>query len=337
VKRWVAFAALLLLLLAGGAVGGTAWWRAAVTAPGPMPMPRAVVVPRGSTEALAEALTADGIIDRPMLFRAAALVSRTQGALRAAEFAFPAHVSVADVLSILRTARPVEHKFTIAEGLTAQQIHAALAQDGALHGAVPAFAEGALLPETYTFERGTAPAAIVARAQAAMDKLLASAWSKRDANLPLGSAREALILASIVERETAQPAERAHIAAVYLNRLRRGMRLQADPTVVYGASNGAGTLDHGLTKAELARDDPYNTYRNAGLPPGPICSPGAATIEAVLSPAQSDDLYFVADGTGGHTFSRTLETHEAAVSRLRTLVPQTPHEAPRENTHARPD
>jgi UPF0755 protein len=154
-----------------------------------------------------------------------------------------------------------------------------------------------------------------------MDKALAAAWANRAANLPLGSAHEALILASIVERETAKPSERPHVAAVYLNRLRQGMRLQADPTVVYGVSNGAGVLDHGLTKAELARDDPFNTYRNAGLPPGPICSPSVASIEAVLRPAQSDDLYFVADGTGGHTFSRTLDIHEAAVSRWRALPP----------------
>ena len=160
-----------------------------------------------------------------------------------------------------------------------------------------------------------------------MDKALAAAWAGRAANLPLGSAREALVLASIVERETAKPAERPLVAAVYLNRLRQGMRLQADPTVVYAASGGLGVLDHGLTKAELAKDDPYNTYRNAGLPPGPICAPGVASLEAVLHPATSDALYFVADGTGGHTFSRTLEMHEAAV-RQRVLVPQGGHGSP---------
>jgi len=288
---------------------------------------KTVLVPRGGTDALAQALLADGVIDHPLFFRFTAWASHEQGPLRAGEFAFPAHVSLTNVLAILRTARSVEHRVTFAEGLTAQQIHVVLAHAEAMTGPVPPFVDGSVLPETYSYEYGTPVAAIVARAQAAMDKALASAWAGRAANLPLGSAREALVLASIVERETAKPAERPLVAAVYLNRLRQGMRLQADPTVVYAVSGGLGALDHGLTKAELARDDPYNTYRNAGLPPGPICAPGAASLDAVLHPAASDALYFVADGTGGHTFSRTLEMHEAA-SRLRALVPQGRHGSP---------
>ncbi len=166
---------------------------------------------------------------------------------------------------------------------------------------------------------------MVARAQAAMDKVLAKAWAGRAPNLPLASSRDALILASIVERETAKPDERAHVAAVYLNRLRLGMKLQADPTVVYLASDGAGVLDHPLTRAELSRDDPFNTYRSAGLPPAPICSPGTDSLHAVLHPADSDDLYFVADGTGGHVFSRNYAEHDSAVARLRGLLPAVPH------------
>jgi len=323
-KRWILGLALFGLLLAGGALGATAWLRAEATRPGPLETARAVVVPRGGTDALAQALASEGIIDRPLLFRAVAWASREQGPLRAAEFAFPAHVSLTQVLGILRTARPVEHRVTIAEGLTAQQIRAVLVHAEAMSGPVPAFAEGSMLPETYSYEYGAPPTAIVTRAQGAMDKALASAWAGRVANLPLGSPHEMLVLASIVERETAKPAERPRVAAVYLNRLRQGMRLQADPTVVYAASGGLGVLDHGLTKAELARDHPYNTYRNAGLPPGPICSPSVASLEAVGRPATSDELYFVADGTGGHVFSRTLETHEAA-ARQRALGPQSPH------------
>ena len=316
-----------LVVLAGGALGGAVWWRAAVTQPGPLTATKTFVVPRGGTAAVAQALATQDIIEQPLLFRAAAWLSRSQGSLRAAEFAFPAQASLTQVLAILRTAHPVEHHVTIAEGLTAQQIRAVLAHAEAMSGPVPAIPEGSVLPETYDYEYGAAPSAIVARAQAAMDKALAAAWTSRAANLPLFSPRDALILASIVERETAKPAERPHVAAVFVNRLRQGMRLQADPTVVYGASGGAGVLDHGLTKAELARDDPFNTYRNVGLPPGPIAAPSLASIEAVLHPMQSDDLYFVADGTGGHTFSRTLETHEAAV-RQRALVPQAPHGSP---------
>jgi UPF0755 protein len=179
--------------------------------------------------------------------------------------------------------------------------------------------EGAVLPDTYAYEYGTARAALLSRAEAAEGKALAAAWADRAPDLPLGSPRAALILASIVERETAKPEERAHIAAVFLNRLRLGMRLQADSTVVYAASGGRGALDHPLTRSELGQDDPANTYRNAGLPPEPICAPGLASLRAVLHPAASDDLYFVADGTGGHVFATTLAQHEANVKRWRGL------------------
>lgn len=282
-------------------------------------MARAIVVPRGSTTHLAETLQADGVLARPWLFRLAVRLTARSGPLRAAEFAFPAHASLADVLRILRQARPVQHQLTIPEGLTAQQIAVLVARADAATGEVPAPPEGSVLPQTYDYERGTSRAALVARAQAAMTETLAAAWAQRAPGLPLASPSDALILASIVERETAKPAERAHIAAVYLNRLRQGMRLDADPTVIYGASHGAGVLDHPLTKAELRSDEPYNTYRHAGLPPGPICSPGRDAIEAVLHPAASDDLYFVADGSGGHVFSADFASHEVAVARWRAL------------------
>jgi UPF0755 protein len=186
-------------------------------------------------------------------------------------------------------------------------------------GEVRTIDEGSVLPETYDYEHGADRAALVARAQAAMAKDVAAAWADRAPGLPLSSPRDALILASIVERETAKPEERPHVAAVYLNRLRQGMKLQADPTVVYLASSGAGVLNHRLTRSELGRDDPFNTYRNAGLPPAPICSPSLDSLRAVLHPAASDDLFFVADGTGGHVFSRTYEAHDAAVARWRAL------------------
>ncbi|HVZ07971.1 endolytic transglycosylase MltG [Rhodopila sp.] len=327
-RRWVLAIILGFILLAGGALGATVWLRSTLAQPGPLPVAKAIVVPRGGTEALAHALAEAGIIDNTLLFRAAAWISRDRGPLRAAEFAFPARASIDEVLSILRTARPVEHKVTLAEGLTAVQMRAVLARADALTGKVPDFPDGSVLPETYSYEYGTSAAAIVARAQAAMDRALNIAWTGRAPNLPLDNPREALILASIVERETAKPAERPHIAAVYLNRLREGMRLQADPTVVYAVSGGTGILDRPLSKTDLARDNPFNTYRNAGLPPGPICSPSVASLDAVLHPAASDDLYFVADGTGGHTFSRTLDTHEAAVARWRALAPRPAHGSP---------
>jgi UPF0755 protein len=314
-------------MAASVAFGGVHWWRSALARPGPLADARAIVVPRGGTSQLAQALASDGLLDQLTLFRVAAWLTRAQGPLHAAEFAFPAHASVRQVLGILRAAHPVEHHLTIAEGLTAQQIMGLLAHAEAVTGEVPTIEEGSMLPQTYEFEYGAERAAIVARAKAAMDKDLAVAWSDRAPGLPLSTSHDALILASIVERETAKPEERPHVAAVYLNRLRQGMKLQADPTVVYLASNGAGVLDHHLTRAELGRDDPFNTYRSVGLPPEPICSPSIDSLRAVLHPVESDDLFFVADGTGGHVFSRSYEAHDAAVARLRAL-PSAPHGSP---------
>jgi UPF0755 protein len=211
----------------------------------------------------------------------------------------------------------VQHHLTIPEGLTAPRIIALLAHADALTGPDVPIAEGSLLPQTYSYVWGTPRAAIAARAAAAQDRALEQAWAHRAPDLPLATPREALILASIVERETALPAERPLVAAVFLNRLRDGMRLQSDPTVVYAASGGMGTLDHALTRADLDAVDAYNTYRFGGLPPGPICSPGLASLQAVLHPADSDALYFVADGTGGHAFARTLAEHNRNVQHAR--------------------
>jgi UPF0755 protein len=290
-------------------------------APGPLPEARNVVVPRGGARSLAETLAQSGVIESPTDFLIAVWATRGEGPLRAAEFAFPEHASLRDVLTILRTAKPLQHHLVIPEGLTAKQIAALLARAEALTGPAEIPAEGTVLPETYAYEFGASRAAILDRARAAMDRALTQAWAERAPGLPLASPRDALILASIVERETARPEERPRVAAVYLNRLRLGMKLQADPTVAYGASGGTGTSDHPLTRADLDRNDPYNTYRIRGLPPGPIGSPGIATIQAVTQPLRSDELYFVADGSGGHVFARTLEEHQRNVARWRGLNP----------------
>jgi UPF0755 protein len=310
------------------AAGGWHLWIDAVQQPGPLPEAAAIVVPRGGTSQVAEALGSAGVVDRPWLFRAAAWLTRSQGTLHAAEFAFPAHVSIRQVLVILRTAHPVEHHFTIAEGLTGQQISGLLARAEAMVGEARNIEEGSVLPQTYDYEFGADRSGLVARAKSAMDKELAVAWADRAPGLPLSNPRDAVIVASIVERETARQEERPHVAAVYLNRLRQGMKLQADPTVVYFASGGSGVLDHHLTRAELGRDDPFNTYRSAGLPPTPICSPGLDTIRAVLHPAATDDLFFVADGTGGHVFSPSYEAHDIAVARRRAQTSSTAHGSP---------
>ncbi len=307
---------LLLLLLAGG-LGASAAWRA-YTRPGPLAEPAQVVIPRGGTERIAEALLQRGVIRDGRTFAAAAWLTRDAGPLRAAEFAFPTAAPLSEVLRILREERPVQRRLTIAEGLSAHQIRALLERTEGLTGEVPAFNEGELLPETYAFEWGETRAAIVRRADAAMDRALAEAWAGRAPDLPLANPREALILASIVERETGRAEERAKVAGVFINRLRRGMPLQSDPTVAYAATGGA-PMDRPISRADLDRDHPFNTYRIRSLPPGPIASPGKAAITATLRPEVNDFLYFVADGSGGHVFARTLEEHNRNVARWREI------------------
>jgi UPF0755 protein len=306
----------LVLLLAGG-FGASAAWRA-YTRPGPLAEPTQIVIPRGGTEAIAAALLAAGAIRDARTFALAARLTRNDGPLRAAEFAFPAGAPLAEVLRILRSERAVQRRVTIPEGLTAHQIRALLDRTEGLTGETPAIAEGDVLPETYLFEWGETRAAILRRADAAMDRALAEAWAARAPDLPLASAREALVLASIVERETGRPDERARVAGVFINRLRRNMPLQSDPTVAYAATGGA-PMDRPISRADLDREHPFNTYRNRGLPPGPIASPGRAALNAVTRPEATEFLFFVADGTGGHAFARTLEEHNRNVARWREI------------------
>lgn len=320
----------LALIVAGGLIGGGAFAAFRLyDAPGPLPEARAVVVPRAPLDQVAGALSEAGVVASPTALRLAALATRGQGTLKAGELSFPAAASLRQVLEVLRAGKPVQHRFTIPEGLTAAQVAQLLERAPALDGAAPVPAEGGVLPETYAYERGADRAVVLSRAAAAMDRALARAWELRTGDAsPLTGPREALILASIVERETSLAEERPRVAAVFLNRLRRGMKLQSDATVVYGVSGGLGVLDHGLTRAELDRDDPYNTYRNAGLPPGPICMPGAASLKAVTQPAVNDELFFVADGSGGHSFARTEADHNRNVARWRDVERQRRRAAP---------
>lgn len=309
---------LLLVLVAGLAAGG--WWYAQsrYAAPGPLAEPVQLVVPRGGSAAIAAALAERGVVADPREFLAAAWITRGEGPLRAAEFSFPAGVSLQDTLGILRRGRPVQRRLTIPEGLNARQIAALLERAEGLTGETPAVEEGSVLPETYAFQWGDTRAAVLRRATRAMETALAEAWEEREPELPLASPREMLVLASIVERETGQAEERARVAGVFVNRLRRGMPLQSDPTVAYAAAEG-GVLDRPLSRADLDRDHPFNTYRVRGLPPGPIAAPGRDSLRAVARPEGSDFLYFVADGTGGHAFARTLEEHNRNVARWRQI------------------
>lgn len=310
------------MALALGGWGGYAWVRGLPDRPGPLVDGRDIVIAPGGVEDVAAQLVRDGVIANPLHFKVLVWLTRDQGPLRSAEFPFPAGATPRQVLAILRTGRPVEHRVTIPEGLTAARIREIIDRHPAAAGVSGEIEEGSLLPNTYQFERGFARELIVRRAQAAMRRELLAAWEGRAPDLPLTSPRELLILASIVERETARPDERARVAGVFINRLRQGMRLQSDPTVVFAASGGTGVLDRKLTRADLDREDPFNTYRHAGLPPHPICAPGVASLRAVANPARTDELFFVADGEGGHAFARTLDAHNRNVARWRERVGQ---------------
>lgn len=299
------------------ALAGASFWR--FQAPGPLSAATAIVVPAGGTARVAQALERAGAIREPRVFALAAFVTSRTGPLRAGEFLFPPHASYGTVLHVLRKGTPIEHHVTIPEGLTARQIAALLEKAPALVGSVSIPAEAYVLPDTYDYLYGTRRQTIADEAHSDLKTKLAALWAKRAPDLPLKTPKEALVLASIVERETALPAERPRIAAVFLNRLERGMALDADPTVIYAASEGTGELPGPITKADLATASPYNTYHHKGLPPGPIDAPGIASIKAVLHPAVSDDLYFVADGSGGHAFAKTLAGQEKNVARWRAI------------------
>jgi UPF0755 protein len=288
-------------------------------APGPLGRDEDVVVPRGGLDGVATVLAARGVVARPLVFRVFAELTAWQGKLRAAELSFPAGASVQRVLEVLRAGHPVQHLLTIPEGLTSAQVAGLLARADGLEGDVEVPPEGAVLPQTYAYVRGATRASVVARAETAMQQALHAAWAGRAAGLPLGSPRDVVVMASLVERETHLAAERPLVARVFFNRLARGMRLQSDPTVAYGESGGAGGAAAGLTHEALQRPTPYNTYVITGLPAGPICNPGIASIDAVVHPAESAALYFVADGTGGHVFSESLGEHEKNVKRYRAL------------------
>ncbi|MEC9345467.1 MAG: endolytic transglycosylase MltG [Pseudomonadota bacterium] len=298
---------------------GFQWWKGA-DAPGPLGAAATVVVPRGEgPRAIADRLTGAGVITDRYLFLARLRVGQLSGRLQAGEYLFPAAISLSAVIDQLVAGRTVVRKVTVPEGLTVREIRALLDDTPGLEGPTPEVAEGSLLPETYHYALGDTRAALVARMQAAMREVLAELWAGRKADLPLATPEEALVLASIVEKETGIAAERPLVAGVFVNRLRLGMRLQSDPTVIHAVTGGEVALDRALTRSDLRFESPYNTYLNAGLPPGPIACPGRDAIAAVLDPAETDDLYFVADGTGGHAFAKTLDAHNRNVRRWRKL------------------
>lgn len=328
-KRILLILLVVVLLGGAGAAAGLYWWAGqSFTAPGPLAEPVIVRVERGSglagiTEQLADAgVLRDAPLDKT-LFKLKVKESGKAGALHAGEFRFEPGMSMAEALDLLVSGKVVQRAVTIPEGLTSPEVLAVLAATDGLTGDLPPPPPtGTLLPETYNYTFGDSRAAVVERMQAAMTQALDELWASRKLDLPIETPEEAVILASIVEKETGVAAERPRVAGVFINRLRRGMRLQSDPTVIYGLDPEDGDLGRPLRKSELERETPYNTYVISGLPPGPIANPGRESLAAVLNPAVTKDLYFVADGTGGHAFAETLREHNRNVARWRRLQRQ---------------
>lgn len=265
---------------------------------------------------IARALKRAGVIRSQVLFMVAAKLAG--GSLKAGEYAIRSGESTASIIGDLKAGRVVRHFVTVPEGWTSAMAAAAVDASPVLTGIAPVPPEGAILPETYEVQRGEDRARVIARMQQAQDKLLHQLWAKRKPGLPLATPEQAVILASIVEKETGVAAERPRVAAVFENRLKAGMRLESDPTVIYGVSGGA-PLRRALTVGDLTAATPYNTYRIAGLPPTPIANPGRAALQAVLDPPDTNDLYFVANGTGGHEFASTYEAHQKNVAHWRQI------------------
>jgi UPF0755 protein len=316
---------LILLAVLGAALfGAAAWWEGQnFVAPGPSSARTIVNVPPGTGLArIAAELEKAGVVRSGLLFRIGVMRRGQATALKAGEYGFPAGASMARLLDMLVRGEVIQHPITIAEGLTSAMAMAIVRADPFLSGEMPETPpEGRLLPETYLFQRGTTRAEIVQRMRRAQDNLMAELWPKRREGLPYNTPEEALTLASIVEKETAIPAERPRIAAVFVNRLRRNMRLESDPTIIYGLTKGM-PLGHPLRQSELATPNPYSTYQIAGLPPTPIANPGRDAIAAVLNPPASEELYFVANGTGGHVFAGSFAEHQRNVAAWRRIERQ---------------
>lgn len=313
-----------LIALLGMAGAGYAGVRALIGIDGPLKSDTLVYIAPGTgVKAMAHQLSTAGAVDAAWIFQAAAMLARGNGPLRAGEYMIKDSASAAEIVALLQSGKTYARSLTIPEGLMSVEIIALINGAQGLEGEIAELPrEGSLLPETYHYSRGDTRAALVARMQKSMADTLARLWAARSDTAPVSSVEEAVILASIVEKETGVAAERAKVAGVFANRLRQGMPLQSDPTVIYAVTEGKYKLDRPLSRKDLAAPSPYNTYLHAGLPPTAIANPGASSIAAALTPEATDAIYFVADGTGGHVFARTLAEHNANVAKWRAIERQ---------------
>jgi len=291
---------------------------------GPLAEDKIVNIPRGlGIRDIADLLMREGVIDQPWTFVGGVIVLKARDELKFGEYQFPKQASLHDVISTIVEGKVVLHQISVPEGLTSEQIVQRLLDMDILNGNIREVPrEGSLLPESYKFTRGTPREQVIQRMQQGQRRVLQEIWDHRMADLPLKSPEQLVTLASIIEKETSRPEERTRVAAVFVNRLKQKIKLQSDPTIIYGLVGGKGTLGRPIMESEIRQPTPYNTYVIEGLPPGPIANPGRASLEAAANPARTKEIFFVADGTGGHAFAENYDQHQKNVERLRAIERQ---------------
>jgi UPF0755 protein len=315
----------LLIVLMIGAGAGYYYGKQILEAPGPLQEDKVVNIPqRSGKRDIADILQREGVIDvNPWVFIGGVFALKASSDLKPGEYSFQKSASLRDVIATIVEGKVVQHAVTIPEGLTSEQIVARLSDNDIFTGSVRDIPrEGTLLPETYKFPRGTTREQVIQRMQQTQKRVLAEIWERRSPDIPIKTTEQLVTLASIVEKETGKADERSRVAAVFVNRLKQRIKLQSDPTIIYGLVGGKGTLGRPIKRSEINQPSPYNTYVIDGLPPGPIANPGRASLEAAANPARTRDLYFVADGTGGHTFTETYDQHQKNVAKLRAMEKQ---------------
>src|ERR1700729_199969 len=316
----------IVLVLMIGVGGGYIYGKQKLEAAGPLQEDKIVNIPaRAGMTDIAEILQREGVIDNNRwAFIGSVFALKARSELKPGEYSFQKNASLRDVIGTMVEGKVVQHAVTIPEGLTSEQIVARLSDNDIFAGSVREIPrEGTLLPETYKFPRGTPRDQVIARMQQAQKRVLAEIWERRNPDVPVKTPEQLVTLASIVEKETGKADERSRVASVFVNRLRQRIKLQSDPTIIYGLVGGKGTLGRPIKRSEITQPSPYNTYVIEGLPPGPISNPGRASLEAAANPARTRDLFFVADGTGGHSFSESLDAHQKNVAKLRVIEKQT--------------
>jgi UPF0755 protein len=315
----------IVLVLLIGSAAAYYYGMQKIEAPGPLQDEKVVNIPtRAGMADIADTLQREGVIDNNRwAFIGAVIALKARSELKPGEYAFQKNASLRSVIATMVDGKVVQHSVTIPEGLTSEQIVARLSDNDIFAGSINEIPrEGTLLPETYKFPRGTTRDQVIGRMQQAQKRLVAEVWEHRNPDIPVKTPEQLVTLASIIEKETGKADERSRVAAVYVNRLRQKMKLQSDPTIIYGLVGGKGTLGRPIKRSEITQPSPYNTYVVDGLPPGPIANPGRASLEAAANPARTRDLFFVADGTGGHSFTETYDQHQKNVAKLRAMEKQ---------------